>query len=119
MKECRGKFDTGSVRDWLSKTLIAGSFLENQIKIVDPAPGYSGFGGDIFYSIGEVEVEYFLEKEPILRKTTFLVSDKGPFSLVLGSETIKRDGLLVEKEAMLGVRVVDLSTGESRGCVLI
>lgn len=108
----RGKMDTGSTQNWLSRRVIAGTYLEYTLQVLPNPKAYRAFGGSIFFPIGQVTVKWFLDDGLQGRVTTFLVGDEVPFDMVVGSVLIQEEELLARREAALGVRTVDPTAGE-------
>ena len=107
----RAKMDTGCDENWISIRILDRAGLMEKLEPVESKETYTGFGGESFEPIEKIDITWYGFNTANSRTNTFLVHQKDPFDMVLGSIWITEDSILTLNKPALALRMSKFTKG--------
>ena len=108
----RGILDSGCEQNWVTLDLIRRAHLEGKIIRNRHSSLYTGFGNQNIEPKGKISLTWYANEGSKSRETEFLVSDQGPFDLLLGRQFIFSENIFIFNQAALVLRAAPISDGK-------
>lgn len=109
-----GVLDSGVRQDWISRDLVASLGL-TPVSLAEPAI-FEDFQGGALAAHSRVKLRWHGNKSYRTREGYFLVSESGPFDVVIGSDFLFSQGVFTFHEAALLMCGIPMTEGRERSC---